>query len=91
MVGNLVESLDCREVDRPSFTHHQIVGHAVARLSDHLDQLSVRVGVLENLVGHQRESNSLAAMASSSANAMDVSFNISWQVVVDHNVDVVNV
>ena len=72
-------------------SHHQVVGHAVARLSDHLDQLSVRVGVLENLVCHQSESYSFAAMASSSANAMDVCFDVGWKVIVDHNIDVVDV
>ena len=74
-----------------AFSHHQVVGHRVARLADHLDQLPVRVRVLEDFVGHQSKSCALAPISGGTTNSMYVRFNVGWNVEVDNNIDVVNV
>ena len=75
---------------RPS-SDHQIVGHRVARLTNHLDQLPMGVRVLKDLVGDQTEGHALAAISTGSANAMHVRLDVVRYVVVHHHVDVVDV
>lgn len=69
----------------------EITRNLVARISHHFEQFTVNVWTRKDSIRHKRKRFASFAVATRTANAMNVSLDVIWKIVIYDNVNVIDI
>lgn len=69
----------------------EITWNCVARFSHHFEQSTVNMWTRKDSIRHESKRLASFAVATRTANAMDVSLDVIWKIVINDNVNVIDI